>query len=54
MDLSDIFKFEDLMATYSDEDIPTLKDSIYWRDPGLNWTFIYIDIFIILCDNISS
>ena len=29
MDLSDIFEFEDLIATSSDEDIPALKDSIH-------------------------
>ena len=29
MDLSDISKFEDLMTTSSDEDIPVLKDSVH-------------------------
>ena len=29
MDLSDISKFEDLMTTFSDEDIPALEDSIH-------------------------
>ena len=43
MDLSDISEFEDLMTTSSDEDIPALEDSTYWKDSGLNWTFIYID-----------
>ena len=28
MDLSDISKFEDLMTTSSDEDIPVLEDSV--------------------------
>ena len=31
LDLSDISKFEDLMYTSSDEDIPVLKDSIFWK-----------------------
>ena len=29
MELSDISDFEDLMATSSDEDIPTLEDSVH-------------------------
>ena len=29
MDLSDISKFEDLMMTSSDEDIPVLEDSVH-------------------------
>ena len=34
LDLSDIFKFEDLMTTSSDEDIPALDDIGYWKDCG--------------------
>ena len=54
MDLSDISEFEDLMTTSSDEDIPVLKDSVCWKDSGLNWTFLDIlTLFIVFCDNIS-
>ena len=54
MDLSDISEFKDLMTTSSDEDIPVLKDSMYCKDSGLNWAFIYIlTLFIVFfCNNI--
>ena len=48
MDLSDISEFKDLMTTSSYEDIPALKDSMSWKDSGLNWTFIHmLTLFII-------
>ena len=34
MDLSDISEFEDPMTTSSDEDIPALEDTGYWKDSG--------------------
>ena len=43
MDLSHISKFKDLLTTSSDEDTPALEDSVYWKDSGLNWIFLYID-----------
>ena len=53
MDLSDISEFKDLMTTSNDEDIPILKDSVYWKDSGLNWSFLYIlTLFIVFHDNI--
>ena len=43
MDLGDSSEFKDLTTTSSDEDTPALEDSVYWKDSGLNWTFLYID-----------
>ena len=36
MDLSDISNFEDIMITSSNEDIPALEDTPYWRNSDLN------------------
>ena len=42
MDLSDILDFENIMIMSSDEDIPALEDTPYWKNTGLHWVF-YID-----------
>ena len=34
LDISNISKFEDIMTTCSDEDIPPLEDIGYWKDYG--------------------
>ena len=38
LELSDIYDFEDIMITSSNEDIPALEDMPYWKNTGLIWT----------------
>ena len=45
LDLSDISDFEDIMITSSNEDIPALEDTPYWKDWfGLNITLNLIHL----------
>ena len=40
LDLSDISDFEDIMITSSDENIPTLEDTPYWREHWLDLNIV--------------